>query len=125
MPPLRDASRRDPQGPALTDSVPPAPAVRGRVRAFLFQALATCALALGAWYLAWRWTASLNPGALAFSIAVACAETLAYVGAALFFLSIWRLEDPRRDRRRGRSRTSSTSRSSRTAPSASTSSSRR
>ena len=53
-----------------------------------------CALALGGWYLAWRWTASLNPRALAFSVVVALAETLAWLGAALFFLSIWRIEDP-------------------------------
>jgi cellulose synthase (UDP-forming) len=63
-------------------------------RELAFQTLAVTALALGAWYLAWRWTASLNPDALAFSVVVAAAETLAYVGAALFFLSIWRLEDP-------------------------------
>ena len=74
--------------------LPPAPPAPGRVRAFLFQSLAVCAIALGAWYLAWRWTASLNPRALAFSIVVAAAETLAFVGAALFFLSIWRIEDP-------------------------------
>jgi cellulose synthase (UDP-forming) len=59
-----------------------------------FQALATAALALGAWYLEWRWTESLNPDALAFSVTVAAAETLAYVGSVLFFLSIWRLQDP-------------------------------
>jgi cellulose synthase (UDP-forming) len=64
------------------------------VRTFLFQSLAACALALGAWYLAWRWTASLNPDALVFSVAVATGETLAYAGAVLFFLSLWRTEDP-------------------------------
>jgi cellulose synthase (UDP-forming) len=74
--------------------VPAAPAPSGAARTFVFQALAVCALALGAWYLAWRWSASLNPQALAFSIVVATAETLAYLGAVLFFLSLWRIEDP-------------------------------
>jgi cellulose synthase (UDP-forming) len=75
---------------------PGEPVSRTPARELAFQALATLALALGAWYLAWRWTASLNPDALAFSVAVAGAETLAYVGSVLFFLSIWRLEDPAR-----------------------------
>ena len=74
--------------------VPSAPPALGPVRSFAFQSLAVCALTLGAWYLAWRWTASLNPQALAFSVVVAAAETLAFVGAVLFFLSIWRIEDP-------------------------------
>ncbi len=73
---------------------PAMPAGTGRIREFVFQALAALALALGAWYLAWRWTSSLNPEALGFSIAIASAETLAYVASVLFFLSIWRLEDP-------------------------------
>jgi cellulose synthase (UDP-forming) len=67
---------------------------RNGARDFVFQALATFALALGAVYLAWRWTASLNPASPGFSVAIAAAETLAYVGSVLFFLSIWRLQDP-------------------------------
>jgi cellulose synthase (UDP-forming) len=74
--------------------VPADPPAVGPVRSLLFQSLAVCALVLGAWYLGWRWTASLNPNALALSVIVAAAETLAWVGAALFFLSIWRIEDP-------------------------------
>ncbi|EBA03775.1 glycosyl transferase, group 2 family protein [Rhodobacterales bacterium HTCC2150] len=46
-------------------------------------------IALGAWYLIWRWTSSLNPDALAFSILVATAETLAYLGTLLFAFDIW------------------------------------
>jgi cellulose synthase/poly-beta-1,6-N-acetylglucosamine synthase-like glycosyltransferase len=64
------------------------------VRNFAFQVLAVLATVLGGWYLAWRWTSSLNPDALGFSVAIASAETLAYVGAVVFFLSIWRAEDP-------------------------------
>ncbi len=63
-------------------------------RDLVFQALATLSFGLGAFYLGWRWTASLNPGHPAFSIAIAAAETLAFVGSVLFFLSIWRLQDP-------------------------------
>ena len=73
------------------------PGLRARadaVRNFAFQALAVLSIALGGWYLAWRWTASLNPEALGFAVVVAVAETLAFVGAVLFFLSIWRAEDP-------------------------------
>ena len=73
---------------------PGAPGPVGPARSLLFQSLAVCALALGGWYLAWRWTASLNPRALVFSAVVAAAETLAWIGTALFFLSIWRIEDP-------------------------------
>jgi cellulose synthase (UDP-forming) len=73
---------------------PLAPSGASPARDFVFQALASTALVLGAWYLAWRWTSSLRPDALAFSVTVAAAETLAYVGSVLFFLSMWRLEDP-------------------------------
>src|SRR6516164_7477340 len=80
--------------PVPGDAPAAGPPVRGTVRDLVFQALATCALTLGAWYLAWRWTSSLNPAAPAFSVLVAAAETLAWIGAALFFLSIWRIADP-------------------------------
>src|SRR5512138_1917020 len=76
------------------DRLPGAAVHPGRARDFAFQSLAVLALALGARYLAWRWTASLNPDALGYSIAIATAESLAFVGAVLFFLSIWRLDDP-------------------------------
>jgi len=75
---------------AMPDAAAPAP---GAVRAFVFQSLAVAAVALGGWYLAWRWTESLNPAALGWSITVAAAETLAWIGAILFFLSIWRISD--------------------------------
>jgi len=75
--------------------MPAAPVDVGPRRSFAFQTLASAALALGAWYLAWRWTSSLNRDALAFSVVIAAAETLAYVASILFFLSIWRIEDPR------------------------------
>src|SRR6266581_4765944 len=74
--------------------VPPEPLPASPARDLAFQALAVLATLLGAHYLAWRWSASLNPDALLFSGCVALAETLAFVGATLFFLSVWRIEDP-------------------------------
>ncbi|MFL5273121.1 MAG: glycosyltransferase [Anaeromyxobacteraceae bacterium] len=75
--------------------LPPAPLPTSAARDFAFQALAVVAAVLGADYLAWRWTSSLNLEAPVFSAAVAAAETLAYLGAIVFFLSLWRTEDPR------------------------------
>ncbi|QCS50600.1 glycosyltransferase [Picosynechococcus sp. PCC 11901] len=47
-------------------------------------------LIIGAWYLYWRWTESLNPQALWFAIPLVCAETYMFLGGILFFYSIWR-----------------------------------
>ncbi|SLN61947.1 Cellulose synthase catalytic subunit [UDP-forming] [Pseudoruegeria aquimaris] len=59
----------------------------------LWHFLAAMSLGLGAWYLHWRWTATLNPDAMIFSVLVASAETLAYVGCILFFHDIWAPKD--------------------------------
>jgi cellulose synthase (UDP-forming) len=72
---------------------PPEPVPFSARREFLYQVLAVMALVLGVWYLHWRWTASLNPDALWFSIPLVVAETLAFGGSVLFFLSIWRTRD--------------------------------
>ncbi|HZZ85150.1 MAG TPA: glycosyltransferase [Anaeromyxobacteraceae bacterium] len=76
------------------DRLPAEPLRVSPARDFAFQALAVLATALGVHYLVWRWGWSLNPDALAFSVAVAVAETLAFLGATLFFLSVWRIQDP-------------------------------
>jgi cellulose synthase/poly-beta-1,6-N-acetylglucosamine synthase-like glycosyltransferase len=73
---------------------PPAPVPFDARREFLFQVLATAALATGAWYIHWRWTESLNPDALWLAVPLVVAETLAFLGSVLFFLSIWRTTDP-------------------------------
>lgn len=62
-------------------------------REAVWHFLAAATMGLGLWYLHWRWTDSLNPDALAFSIAVATAETFAFIGTLLFFYDIWREED--------------------------------
>lgn len=72
---------------------PPEPVPASPAREFAFQALAVAAAAIGAWYLAWRWSASLNRDALWLSVPLVIAETLAFVGSALFFLGIWRTRD--------------------------------
>jgi len=66
-----------------------------RERAWHFWAGAT--VAAGLWYLVWRWGASLNPDAIWFSVSVAFAETLFFLGTLLFYFDIWREKDtPRR-----------------------------
>lgn len=67
---------------------PPRPGLRPGAR-LLWQVLASATIGLGLWYLHWRWTSSLNPDALVFSVLVASAETAAYLGTLLFFFDIW------------------------------------
>jgi cellulose synthase (UDP-forming) len=63
----------------------------------LWQFLAIVALVLGANYIRWRWTSSLNHDALWFAIPLATAETLAYIGLLLFAFNLWKTRDtPRR-----------------------------
>lgn len=67
---------------------PECPALSPKRRA-LWQVLVGLTVGLGVWYLHWRWTESLNPDAMVFSVAVAMAETLFFLGALLFFHDIW------------------------------------
>ncbi len=80
--------------PAFPPRVPPEAPPTSGWRDFAFQATAVLSALVGAHYLAWRWTSSLNPDALGFSVLIAAAETFAYAGAMLFFLSLWRAVDP-------------------------------
>ncbi|HEX8910413.1 MAG TPA: cellulose synthase catalytic subunit [Anaeromyxobacteraceae bacterium] len=73
------------------DRRPGEPVAPSAARDLAFQALAVFTLVLGARYLTWRWTASLNPSALAFAAVIAAAESLAFLADVLFFLSIWRI----------------------------------
>ena len=65
-------------------------------RTLLWQFSAGMAITFGFWYLHWRWTQSLNPEALYFSVAVVGAETLAFLSTCLFFFDIWSEGDTRR-----------------------------
>jgi cellulose synthase (UDP-forming) len=58
-----------------------------------WQILAATTIGLGAWYLNWRWTTSLNTDAIVFSVAVALAESLTFLGTLLFFFDIWDEDD--------------------------------
>lgn len=72
---------------------PPEPVAHSSVREFVWQFLALAAIFLGARYLWWRWTASLNFNALWFAIPVIVAETLSYIGLILFVLNLWKVQD--------------------------------
>ena len=66
-------------------------------REVVWHVLAGAAAGAGAQYLYWRWTASMNPDAPLFSILVATAETLFFLGTLLFYFDIWKEGDtPRR-----------------------------
>lgn len=72
---------------------PPAPLRHSVTRELLYQYLSTICLVLGAWYIHWRWTESLNENALWFAIPLAVAETGAYIGLLLFTVNLWRVAD--------------------------------
>jgi cellulose synthase (UDP-forming) len=72
---------------------PPEPVPHSMRRELLFQFLATVCLVLGAWYIWWRWTASLNTDALWFAIPLVVAETGAYLGLVLYAVNLWTVSD--------------------------------
>jgi cellulose synthase (UDP-forming) len=71
---------------------PPPPVPYSARREAVHHALAACALALGVWYLAWRWTV-LNADALWVALPAALAETLAFAGSVLHTLATWTTRD--------------------------------
>ncbi|XPV77586.1 MAG: glycosyltransferase [Desulfovibrio sp.] len=62
-------------------------------REFFFQYFVTLNFGVGIWYFHWRWTQSLNPDALWFSIPLALAETLAFGGTVFFMINLWSYKD--------------------------------
>jgi cellulose synthase (UDP-forming) len=74
---------------AFLHRTPPADRPLSARRRTLWQVLAGATIGLGLWYLHWRWTASLNPDAMAFSVVIVLAETMAFLGTLLFFFDIW------------------------------------
>ncbi|MEQ1559364.1 MAG: cellulose synthase catalytic subunit [Methyloglobulus sp.] len=72
---------------------PPAPLVYSAWRELLYQFVATITLVVGAWYIWWRWTHSLNYDALWFAIPLVLAETFAYIGLVLFTANLWKTKD--------------------------------
>ncbi len=59
---------------------------------WIVRAVAVVMLAYGVYYISWRWTATLNPGALWFSIPLALAETWGLLTAFIMVHSVWRLK---------------------------------
>ncbi|MGJ8624493.1 MAG: glycosyltransferase family 2 protein [Yoonia sp.] len=72
---------------------PEPPLVYSATREMIWQFMATIALVVGAWYIWWRWTASLNAEAMWFAVPLAVAETCAYFGMVLFVFNLWK-DDP-------------------------------
>ncbi|WP_321822208.1 MULTISPECIES: cellulose synthase catalytic subunit [unclassified Burkholderia] len=82
---------------AFEHRTPPEPLPHSTAIESVWQFFAVLALVFGANYLVWRWTASLNHDALWFAVPLVIAETLSYVGLALFVFNLWRVDDyPRR-----------------------------
>jgi len=75
------------------DRVPEPPVEHSVFRELLWQYFAVINLVLGAWYITWRWTASLNFDALWFAIPLVLAETCAYIGLCLFTFNLWKVKD--------------------------------
>jgi cellulose synthase (UDP-forming) len=63
-------------------------------REMLWQFLAAATVILGARYITWRWTSSLNHHALWFAVPTAVAETASFIGLILFIVNLWRTKDP-------------------------------
>src|SRR5687768_16371723 len=61
----------------------------------LVRGLALFSLLVGVYWLWWRWTQTLNPEALVFSVVLVSAETWGWVSSALFLFNSWRF--PKRD----------------------------
>ncbi|WP_420209319.1 glycosyltransferase [Candidatus Electronema sp. JC] len=72
---------------------PPPPLEQSPVIEFIWQVLASMNLAVGVWYLNWRWCSSLNQDALWFALPLAAAETCAYIGLTLFTFNLWKVAD--------------------------------
>ncbi|MCZ0961860.1 glycosyltransferase family 2 protein [Paracoccus benzoatiresistens] len=69
---------------------PPEPLPYSSGRELVWQALATITALLGAWYIWWRWTQSLNHDALWFAVPLVVAESCAYLGLLLFIYNLWK-----------------------------------
>jgi cellulose synthase (UDP-forming) len=59
---------------------------------WFIRAFALATLGVTAYYLSWRWTSSLNPDAIVFSVALAAAETWGFVTAIFMVFTAWRLK---------------------------------
>ena len=89
---------------AATAAEPPIPPVAARAatrysvphlpawQEWIVRMVAVVMLAYGVYYITWRWTSTLNPDALWFSIPLALAETWGLLTAFIMVHSVWRLK---------------------------------
>ena len=61
------------------------------------RGLALLSLLFGVYWLWWRWTQTLNPEAIVFSVLLVCAETWGWLSSAFFLFNSWRF--PKRESR--------------------------
>nr|MBS0037602.1 glycosyltransferase [Saprospiraceae bacterium] len=59
-------------------------------RVLFFQFFSIVFIFVGLSYLSWRWTSSLNPNALWFSIPLVLAETMIFISSLLLIVNYWR-----------------------------------
>jgi cellulose synthase (UDP-forming) len=60
---------------------------------WVIRSLALVSLAFGLYWLHWRWTETLNPDNMIFSIALVSAETWGWIGSAFFLFHAWKVRD--------------------------------
>jgi cellulose synthase (UDP-forming) len=70
------------------------PIPENKLRTLLFQFCGITVIALGSYYIYWRWAYSLNPDALWFAIPLVIAETLSYISTILIVVNFWSYKDP-------------------------------
>ncbi|MCK5726025.1 MAG: glycosyltransferase [Thiotrichaceae bacterium] len=73
--------------------IPEPPLAHNPKLELVWQYFAVMALIVGAWYLYWRWTESLNMAALWYAVPLVLAETGAYIGLGLFIFNLWKVRD--------------------------------
>ena len=60
---------------------------------WLIRSLAIASLAFGLYWLFWRWTQTLNPDHMIFSVLLVSAETWGWIGSAFFLFHAWHVRD--------------------------------
>ena len=73
--------------------LPADPEQRRGLRRDVIRVLVAANLLLGAWYLSWRWTSSVEWSAWYIAVPLVVAETYSYLDAWLFGLTMWRVKE--------------------------------
>src|SRR5688572_3601107 len=60
---------------------------------WVIRSLAIVSLAFGIYWLWWRWTQTLNPEHMIFSVVLVSAETWGWIGSAFFLFHAWKVRD--------------------------------